>query len=145
MEYRQLGRSGLKVPALSFGTGTFGGSNEFFERWGQTDVDEATKLIDICVDHGVNFFDTANIYSQGASEEILGAALKGKRNRVLIATKATFPKGASLPDPAGLFNSSLDGNVRRAIDFHEGQKLDEKALKALIRAAVAANKAGARR
>jgi hypothetical protein len=60
------------------------------------------------------------------------------------AVKATFPKGASLPDPAGLFNSSMDGNVRRAIDFHEGQKLDEKALKALIRAAVTANKAAAR-
>ena len=93
MEYRQLGRSGLKVPALSFGTGTFGGANEFFERWGKTDVAEATHLIDVCLDAGVNFFDTADVYSQGASEEILGAALKGKRDRVLISTKATFRKG----------------------------------------------------
>jgi aryl-alcohol dehydrogenase-like predicted oxidoreductase len=93
MEYRQLGRSGLKVPVLSFGTGTFGGGNEFFERWGKTDVDEATRLIDICLDSGVNFFDTADIYSHGASEEILGAALKGKRDRALISTKATFRFG----------------------------------------------------
>jgi aryl-alcohol dehydrogenase-like predicted oxidoreductase len=93
MEYRQLGRSGLKVPVLSFGTGTFGGGNEFFERWGKTDVDEASRLIDICLDAGVNFFDTADVYSQGASEEILGAALKGKRNRALISSKATFRAG----------------------------------------------------
>lgn len=93
MEYRQLGRSGLKVPALSFGTGTFGGSNEFFERWGKTDVAEAARLIEVCLDAGVNFFDTADVYSQGASEEILGAALKGRRDRALISTKATFRKG----------------------------------------------------
>lgn len=93
MEYRQLGRSGLKVPALSFGTGTFGGSNEFFERWGSTDVAEASRLIDICLEAGVNFFDTADVYSQGASEEILGAALKGRRQQVLISTKATFRAG----------------------------------------------------
>ncbi len=93
MEYRQLGRSGLKVPALSFGTGTFGGRNAFFERWGQVDVDEATRLIDICLDAGVNFFDTADVYSDGASEEILGAALKGRRDRALISTKATFRSG----------------------------------------------------
>ena len=93
MEYRQLGRSGLKVPALSFGTGTFGGNNEFFQRWGKTDVAEASRLVDICLDAGVNFFDTADIYSEGASEEILGAALKGKRDRALISTKATFRKG----------------------------------------------------
>jgi hypothetical protein len=60
------------------------------------------------------------------------------------AVKMTFANGASLKDPSGLFNSSLEGNVRRAIDFHEGDKLDEKALKALIRAAVALNKASAR-
>lgn len=93
MEYRQLGRSGLKVPALSLGTGTFGGGNEFFQRWGSTDVAEASKLIDICLDAGVNFFDTADIYSEGKSEEILGAALKGKRGRALISTKATFRNG----------------------------------------------------
>jgi aryl-alcohol dehydrogenase-like predicted oxidoreductase len=90
MEYRQLGRSGLTVPVLSFGTGTFGGTNEFFQRWGQTDVAEATRMVDLCLDSGVNFFDTADIYSGGASEEILGQALKGKRERALISTKATF-------------------------------------------------------
>ena len=93
MEFRQFGRSGLKVPALSLGTGTFGGTNEFFQRWGQTDVDEATRMVDLCLDSGVNFFDTADVYSQGASEEILGKALKGKRNSALISTKANFPMG----------------------------------------------------
>ena len=90
MEYRQFGRSGLTVPVLSFGTGTFGGTNEFFQRWGQTDVSEATRMVDLCLDSGVSFFDTADIYSAGASEEILGQALKGKRQRALISTKATF-------------------------------------------------------
>ena len=90
MEYRQFGRSGLTVPVLSFGTGTFGGTNPFFERWGQTDVAEATRMVDLCLDSGVSFFDTADIYSAGASEEILGQALKGKRDRALISTKATF-------------------------------------------------------
>ena len=98
MEHRQLGRSGLKVPALSLGTGTFGGSNEFFKRWGQTDVDEAKRLVDICLDAGLNFFDTADIYSDGASEEILGAALKGKRDAALISTKATFRNGTGIND-----------------------------------------------
>ena len=93
MEYRQLGRSGLKVPALSLGTGTFGGSNEFFERWGTTQAGEAARIVDLCLDHGVNLFDTADIYSAGMSEEILGQALKGKRGRALISSKATFPMG----------------------------------------------------
>jgi aryl-alcohol dehydrogenase-like predicted oxidoreductase len=93
MEYRQLGQSGLKVSALSFGAGTFGGGNEFFRAWGATDVDEGRKLVDICLDAGVNLFDTANIYSHGLSEEILGKAISGKRDRLLISTKATFPMG----------------------------------------------------
>lgn len=93
MEYRQLGHAGLRVPALSFGTGTFGGTNDFFKKWGETDVKEAARLVDICLESGVNFFDTANVYSQGASEEILGAALKGKRDQALISTKATFMMG----------------------------------------------------
>jgi aryl-alcohol dehydrogenase-like predicted oxidoreductase len=93
MEHRQLGRSGLLVPVLSFGTGTFGGVGEFFGRWGSTDVAEATRLVDRCLDAGLDFFDTADIYSGGASEEILGQALRGRRERVLIATKATFPTG----------------------------------------------------
>ncbi len=90
MEYRQLGASGLQVPILSFGTGTFGGVSELFKAWGSTDVAEATKLIDICLDAGVNLFDTADIYSDGASEEILGKAIAGKRDKLLVSTKATF-------------------------------------------------------
>src|SRR5260370_2179230 len=93
MEFRQLGRSGLKVPVLSFGTGTFGGRGEFFAAWGNSDVAEARRLVDICLEAGVNFFDTADVYSQGASEEILGKAIGGRRNSVLVSTKATFPIG----------------------------------------------------
>jgi len=93
MEYRQLGGSGLKVPVLSFGTATFGGTNEFFERWGSTDVAQASRMVDLCLEAGVNLFDTADVYSHGASEEILGQAVKGRRDKVLISTKATFPMG----------------------------------------------------
>jgi len=94
MEYRQLGRSGLRVSALSFGAATFGSGSDFFEAWGSSaDVEQAKKLIGICVDAGVNLFDTANVYSRGSSEEVLGAALKGIRNKILISTKATFPMG----------------------------------------------------
>jgi aryl-alcohol dehydrogenase-like predicted oxidoreductase len=91
MEYRQLGDSGLKVPVLSFGTATFGGGTDFFKKWGSTDVAEARKLVDICLEAGVNLFDTANVYSKGMAEEILGKALEGIRDQVLISTKATFP------------------------------------------------------
>jgi aryl-alcohol dehydrogenase-like predicted oxidoreductase len=98
MDYRQLGASGLKVPALSFGTGTFGGSSEFFRAWGDTDVKEATRLIDVCLDAGVNMFDTADVYSAGMSEEILGKAIAGRRDKVLIATKASFPMGSGPND-----------------------------------------------
>jgi len=90
MEYRQLGYSGLKVPALSFGTGTFGGGGEFFKAWGSSDVAEATRLVDVCLEAGVNLFDTADIYSRGLSEEILGKAIAGRRNNLLISTKASF-------------------------------------------------------
>jgi len=93
MEYRQLGRSGLKVPALSLGTATFGGVGEFFEKWGSTQLSEAQRIVDISLEHGLNFFDTADIYSGGVSEEILGQALKGKRDRALISTKGAFPMG----------------------------------------------------
>ncbi len=93
MEYRQLVYSGLKVPVLSFGCGTFGGKGDFFSAWGNTDVQEATRLVDICLEAGLNFFDTADVYSQGASEEILGKAIASRRNSVLISTKATFPIG----------------------------------------------------
>jgi aryl-alcohol dehydrogenase-like predicted oxidoreductase len=100
LEYRQLGRSGLKVPVLSFGTGTFGGANEFFKVWGGTDAEEATWLADICLEAGLNFFDTADVYSYGASEEILGKALKGRRDKALISTKTTFRFGEG-PNDAG--------------------------------------------
>jgi len=100
MEFRQLGRSGLKVPVLSLGTGTFGGSNEFFKKWGETDVAEATRMVDLCLEYGVNFFDTADIYSDGVSEEILGQAIKGKHDKVLISTKATFATGSG-PNEVG--------------------------------------------
>jgi aryl-alcohol dehydrogenase-like predicted oxidoreductase len=100
MEFRQLGHSGLKVPVLSFGCGTFGGRGDFFAAWGNTDVKEATRLVDICLDSGVNFFDTADGYSSGASEEILGKALAGRRDQILISTKAVFPTSDS-PNDSG--------------------------------------------
>ncbi len=100
MDYRLLGNSGLKVPALCFGTGTFGGGNAFFKAWGSSGVTEAKKIVAMCLDAGVNFFDTADIYSDGLSEKILGAAVKGKRNQVLISTKATFRLGKG-PNDAG--------------------------------------------
>ena len=94
MEYRYLGRSGLRVPALSFGTGTFGGSGALFSAWGSTDVAQARRLVDICLDAGLNMFDSADVYSRGAAEEILGEAIKGRpRDSLLISTKATFRFG----------------------------------------------------
>jgi aryl-alcohol dehydrogenase-like predicted oxidoreductase len=93
MEYRQLGRSGLKIPALSLGTATFGGSNQFFERWGNTQGAEAERMVSMCLEHGVNFFDTADVYSDGMAEQVLGQALKGKRDGAIISTKSTFPMG----------------------------------------------------
>jgi aryl-alcohol dehydrogenase-like predicted oxidoreductase len=93
MDYRQLGASGLRVPALSFGTGTFGGKGPLFGAWGQSDAAEARRLLDICLDAGVNLFDTADVYSDGASEEVLGAAIKGRRDAVLVSTKTGLPMG----------------------------------------------------
>ena len=93
MDYRYLGGSGFRVPVLSFGTGTFGGKGEFFGAWGATDVSEASRLIDICLDAGLKFFDSADVYSGGVAEQVLGEALKGRRDKVLISTKATFRSG----------------------------------------------------
>ncbi len=93
MEYRLLGGSGLKVPALCFGTATFGGTSEFFKAWGSTDAAGARRLVDVCLDADLNFFDSADVYSNGASEEILGAAIKGRRDKVLISTKGGFRTG----------------------------------------------------
>jgi aryl-alcohol dehydrogenase-like predicted oxidoreductase len=93
MEYRLLGRSGFKVPVLTFGTGTFGGKGDFFKAWGDTDAKGAERLIDICLDAGLNMFDSADVYSAGAAEEVLGAAIKGRRDKLLISTKYTFRHG----------------------------------------------------
>ena len=116
MEYRLLGGSGLKVPVLSFGTGTFGGGNDFFKAWGDTDVAAARRLIDICLEAGVNMFDTADVYSDGQSESILGKALEGKRDQVLISTKATFRLGKG-PNDVGSsryhLRKSIEGSLRR--------------------------------
>jgi len=98
MEFRQLGHSGFKVPVFSFGTATFGGSNEFFKGFGSTDVAQATRMVDLCFDAGINMFDTADGYSNGQSEEILGKALGSRRDRAIISTKAFFPTGDSPND-----------------------------------------------
>ena len=111
MEYRLLGGSGLRVSELSLGTATFGGANEFFKAWGATDVAEARRLIDVCIEAGVNLFDTADGYSDGRSEEILGAALTGRRDKVLISTKTFFPLGE------GANNSGTSRwRIRRSVD-----------------------------
>lgn len=93
MEYRQLGYSGLKVPVITLGAGTFGGTTDFFKAWGSTQVDEAKRLISVCLEAGANLFDVANVYSIGAAEEILGKAIEGRRHEVLLSTKATFRMG----------------------------------------------------
>jgi aryl-alcohol dehydrogenase-like predicted oxidoreductase len=93
MEYRQLGGSGFRVPELTFGTATFGGGNEFFRAWGASDVAEASRLVDICLEAGLTMFDSADTYSNGLAETILGQAIKGRRDKVLISTKATFRSG----------------------------------------------------
>jgi aryl-alcohol dehydrogenase-like predicted oxidoreductase len=100
MDYRRLGASGLKVPLLSFGAGTFGGSGPLFSHWGTSDAREARRLVDICLEAGVNLFDTADVYSNGASEEVLGEAIKGRRADVLISTKMSLPMGDG-PNDAG--------------------------------------------
>src|SRR5271170_4624839 len=90
MDYRRLGASGLKVPVLTFGTGTFGGKGDFFQAWGSTDAAGARRLVDICLDAGLAMFDSADVYSSGEAERVLGAAIKGRRDKVLISTKGTF-------------------------------------------------------
>ncbi|WP_435021676.1 aldo/keto reductase [Tundrisphaera sp. TA3] len=115
MEYRRLGASGLMVPALSFGTATFGG-NAIFQAWGHSDAAEATRMVDICLDAGLNLFDSADAYSAGMAEEILGAAIKGRRDRVLISTKSAFRVGPG-PNDVGSSRSHLiravEGSLRR--------------------------------
>lgn len=108
MEQRLLGRSGLRVPALGFGAGTFGGQGPLFSAWGQTDVAGARRLIDLCLDAGVNLFDTADVYSGGASEKILGAALQGRRQAALISTKLTLRTGEGANDAGWSRHHLLD-------------------------------------
>ncbi len=112
MEYRLLGGSGLKVPVLSLGTGTFGGAGDFFKGFGSVDVAEAKKLVDICLEAGVNMFDSADVYSGGLAEELLGKAIAGRRHDVLISTKATFRFGGKGPNDTG----SSRHHLVRAID-----------------------------
>ncbi|MGV9903663.1 aldo/keto reductase [Streptomyces sp. NPDC003388] len=121
MEYRRLGVSGLEVPALSFGAGTFGGQGPLFGAWGNSDASEARRLADICVDAGITMFDTADVYSAGASEEVLGAAIKGRRDRVIVSTKTSLPMGDG-PGDAGssrsrLINACHDALRRLGTDY----------------------------
>lgn len=116
MEHRQLGHSGFKVPVLCFGAGTLGGGNEFFKALGETGVEEAKRLVDVCLDAGLNFFDTADVYSAGLSEEVLGKAFAGKRQRLLLSTKATFRAGEG-PNEIGSSRHhlirSIDASLKR--------------------------------
>ncbi|MBP1850799.1 aldo/keto reductase [Rhizobium halophytocola] len=116
MDYRQLGRSGLRVPALSFGAGTFGGSGPLFGHWGTSGAQEARRMVDICLEAGVNLFDTADVYSNGASEEVLGAAIKGRRGDVLVSTKTGLPMGDGPMDwgtSSARLTSSVDAALKR--------------------------------
>jgi aryl-alcohol dehydrogenase-like predicted oxidoreductase len=143
MEQRQLGGSGFMVPALTLGTGTFGGGNEFFRAWGASDVAEATRLVDICLEGGVSMFDSADGYSGGIAEEILGKAIKGRRDKVLISTKGSFRRG---PGPNDVGSSrhylprAVDASLRRLgtdyIDLYQLHTFDaltpvEEALQTL--------------
>ncbi|GLZ46705.1 aldo/keto reductase [Actinomycetospora sp. NBRC 106375] len=114
MEHRTLGRSGLRVPVLGFGAGTFGGRGELFGAWGSTDVADAREIVDRCLDAGVTLFDTADVYSEGASEEVLGAAVAHRRDEVLISTKAALPTGPG-PNEAGTSRQHLRRAVHDAL------------------------------
>ena len=133
MEYRQLGGSGFVVPTLSLGTGTFGGGNEFFKAWGSTDVATATRLVGVCLDAGLTMFDSADTYSGGLAEEILGQAVKGRRNQVLISTKGSFRLGTG-PNDIGSSRfhllQAVDASLRRLgtdyIDLYQLHGFDAK-------------------
>jgi aryl-alcohol dehydrogenase-like predicted oxidoreductase len=114
MEFRQLGGSGLRVSALSLGTATFGGRGDFFSAWGASAADEATRLIDICLDAGLNTFDSSDVYSAGAAEETLGKAIKGRRDRVIISTKGTFRVGPG-PNDVGSSRQHLIAAVEASL------------------------------
>jgi len=114
LEQRQLGGSGFVVPVLTFGTGTFGGGNEFFNAWGASDVAEATRLVSICLEAGVTMFDSADVYSGGLAEEVLGGAIKGRRDKLLISTKGTFRRGPG-PNEVGSSRHALLGAVEASL------------------------------
>src|SRR5882672_3070383 len=115
MEFRKLGGSGLKVPVLSLGTGTFGGADhKFFKAWGSSGAAEATRLIDISLEAGLNLFDSADIYSDGQAEEVLGQAIKGRRDQVLISTKGTFRHGPG-PNDVGSSRHHLTRAVEASL------------------------------
>ena len=114
MEYRTLGGSGFKVPVLSFGTGTFGGGSEFFKAWGATDAAGARRLVDVCLDAGLTMFDSADTYSKGLAEEILGAAIKGRRPEVIISTKGSFRVGSG-PNDIGSSRAHLTQTVEASL------------------------------
>lgn len=114
MEYRSLGASGLRVPVLSFGAATFGGQGPFFSAWGSSGIDEARRLADICLEAGLNLFDTADVYSDGASEQILGMAVAGRREQVLISTKISLPTGRG-PNDIGSSRHRLLSGVDAAL------------------------------
>jgi aryl-alcohol dehydrogenase-like predicted oxidoreductase len=114
MEHRFLGRSGFKVPALGFGAGTFGGQGPLFSAWGNTDVAGARRIVDICLDAGINLFDSADVYSSGASESILGAALKGRRGQAIVSTKLSLRSGDG-PNDVGSSRHHLIAGVDAAL------------------------------
>jgi aryl-alcohol dehydrogenase-like predicted oxidoreductase len=114
MEYRQLGGSGFRVPVLSLGTGTFGGGNEVFRTLGASDVAEATRLVDVCLDAGLSMFDTADIYSSGLAEEILGKAIQGRRDKVIISTKGTF-RLSTAPNDVGSSRFHLTRGIEASL------------------------------
>jgi aryl-alcohol dehydrogenase-like predicted oxidoreductase len=114
MEYRILGASGLRVPVLSFGAATFGGEGPFFSTWGSSGIEEARRMVDVCLDAGVNFFDTADVYSNGASERILGAAVQGRRDKLLISTKMSLATGRG-PNDSGSSRNRLIAGVDAAL------------------------------
>lgn len=143
MEYRLLGGSGLKVSALTFGTGTFGGGTEFFKAWGASDVAEATRLVDVALEAGLTMFDSADVYSDGMAEEILGQAIKGRRDDLLISTKGSFRSGQGANDVgSSRFHiiRAVEGSLRRLgtdrIDLYQLHGFDaqtpiEESLRAL--------------
>lgn len=121
MERRRVGHSGLSVSELGFGAATFGGVGEFFGAWGDTDVDAARRLVDRCLEAGVTLFDTADVYSDGASERVLGAALTGRRDDVVISTKAALPTG---PHDWGTSRSRLMRAVEAALTRLQTDRID---------------------